>query len=140
MNMTTEKIKENRVGKIIKKVLEKTMQRFENPDEVRKFLNGKLELIKINGISIGKSTLEPGWKWSISEPLLNTLSLKESLFQYHLSGILKIAMKDGTQFEFKEGDISRLPAGQHAWVAGDEPVVTVDFQAIMKYAKQNRNL
>jgi len=31
------------------------------PDELRTFDQGKLELIKLGGITFGRATLQPGW-------------------------------------------------------------------------------
>ena len=44
---------------------------FNKPDEERTFPNGKMESIKVNGVRVVRSTLKPGWKWSISnQPML----------------------------------------------------------------------
>ena len=40
------------------------LKRFEKPDETRVFEKGKFELIEIGGLTIGRATYEPGWKWS----------------------------------------------------------------------------
>jgi len=112
------------------------MKSFNKPDEVRTFPKGKLELIKIGGAVIGRATFEPGWKWSTSvQPLVNTKSCEAPHFQYHISGTIKILMGDGKQFECKAGDVSLLPEGHDAWVVGNEPVVIVDFQGMIDYAK-----
>jgi len=109
---------------------------FNKPDEVRTFPNGKLELVKIGGATIGRATFEPGWKWSTSvQPLAKTKSCEAPHFQYHLSGIIKIVMDDGTQLECRAGDVSLLPMGHDAWVVGNESVVVVDFQGMLDYAK-----
>ncbi|HVO64979.1 MAG TPA: cupin domain-containing protein [Syntrophales bacterium] len=109
---------------------------FSKPDEVRTFPKGKLELIKIGGAVIGRATFEPGWKWSTSvQPLVKTKSCEAPHFQYHISGTIKILMDDGKQFECKAGDVSLLPEGHDAWVVGNEPVVVVDFQGMVDYAK-----
>ena len=109
---------------------------FNKPDEVRTFPKGKLELITIGGATIGRATFEPGWKWSTSvQPLVKTKSCEAPHFQYHLSGIIKIVMDDGAQFECKAGDVSLLPIGHDAWVVGNESVVVVDFQGMVDYAK-----
>jgi hypothetical protein len=109
---------------------------FNKPDAVRTFPKGKLELITIGGATIGRATFEPGWKWSSSvQPLVKTKSCEAPHFQYHVSGTLKIVADDGTQFECKAGDVSLLPVGHDAWVVGDEPVVVVDFQGMIDYAK-----
>ncbi len=112
------------------------MKSFSKPDEVRTFPKGKLELIKIGGAVVGRATFEPGWRWSTSvQPLVNTKSCEAPHFQYHISGTIKILMDDGKQFECKAGDVSLLPEGHDAWVVGNEPVVVVDFQGMIDYAK-----
>ena len=39
---------------------------FDIPDEVRKFANGRLELLNIGGAIVGRAVLEPGWRWTTS--------------------------------------------------------------------------
>ena len=56
-------------------------------------------------------------------------------FQYHLSGVMRVRMDDGQVFDCKAGDVSLLPSGHDAWVVGDEPVVVIDFQGMIDYAK-----
>jgi quercetin dioxygenase-like cupin family protein len=115
------------------------MKSFNSPDEVRKFPKGKVELVKIGGATIGRATFEPGWKWSTSiQPLVHTKSCEAPHFQYHVSGKIKIKMDDGKEFECKAGDISLLPEGHDAWVVGNEPVVVVDFQGMVDYAKAKK--
>jgi hypothetical protein len=109
---------------------------FDRPDEVRAFPKGKVELVKIGGVTIGRATLEPGWRWSTSvKSLAGTKSCEAPHFQYHVSGVLKIRMDNGTEFECRAGDVSLLPMGHDAWVIGEEPVVLVDFQGMEDYAK-----
>ena len=44
--------------------LEVIQRRFESPDEIREFEKGRFELIHIGGMTIGRATYQPGWKWS----------------------------------------------------------------------------
>jgi hypothetical protein len=107
------------------------------PDEVRNFDKGKLELVQIGGGMVGRATLQPGWRWSESvKPIVQTKSCEAPHFQYHVSGTLRVRMDDGTTVDCKPGDVSRLGAGHDAWVIGDEPVVVVDFQGMVDYAKE----
>jgi hypothetical protein len=110
---------------------------FNKPEEVRNFPKGKVELVKVGGAMIGRAVFEPGWKWSTSvQPLVKTKSCEAPHYQYHVSGTLKVVMDDGSEFECKAGDVSLFPTGHDAWVVGNEPVVVVDFQGMVEYAKE----
>jgi hypothetical protein len=111
---------------------------FSKPDEVRKFEKGRVELVKIGGSMVGKGIFEPGWKWSTHvKPLAKTKSCEAPHFQYHVSGTLHIVMDDGTEKDIKAGEVSSLPTGHDAWVVGNEPVIVIDFQGMVDYAKQS---
>ena len=45
-------------------------------------------------------------------------------------------MDDGTEREVKAGEVSWVPSGHDAWVVGNEPVVVIDFQGMVDYAKE----
>jgi hypothetical protein len=111
------------------------LKNFNAPDDVREFPKGRLELIKIGGATIGRAVFDPGWRWSTSvQPIAKTKSCEAPHFQYHVSGILRIKMDDGTEFDCKPGDVSLLPSGHDAWTVGNEPAVVVDFQGMVDYA------
>ncbi len=112
------------------------LRSFGEPDEVREFPKGRLELIKIGGVTVGRAIFEPGWRWASSvQSITKTKNCEAPHFQYHISGVLKVRMDDGTEFECRPGDVSLLPSGHDAWVVGDQPVVVVDFQGMIDYAK-----
>lgn len=121
----------------IAEVVEKSVAKnFEHADEVREFPHGRLELVRIGGVMVGRATLEPGWRWSESvQPVVGTDSCEAAHFQYHVSGVLRIRMDDGTEFDCHPGDVALLAPGHDAWVVGDEPVVVVDFQGMSTYAQ-----
>ena len=107
------------------------------PEEVRTFDKGKLEMVKVNGAMIGRAVFQPGWKWSESvKPIAKTKSCEAPHFQYHVSGTLRLRMDDGTERDLKAGGVSYLPSGHDAWVVGNEPVVVVDFQGMVDYARE----
>ena len=109
---------------------------FGLPDEVREFPPGRLELLDVGGAIVGRAVLEPGWRWSTSvQPIAGTKSCEAPHFQYHVSGVLRIKMDDGSEFDCKPGELSRIPPGHDAWVVGDESVVIVDFQGMVNWAK-----
>lgn len=113
------------------------LRSFGEPDEVREFPMGRLELVKIGGATVGRAIFEPGWRWATSvQPLAQTKSCEAPHFQYHVAGVLKVVMDDGTELECRPGDVSLLPSGHDAWTVGDEPAVVVDFQGMLDYAMQ----
>jgi hypothetical protein len=85
---------------------------------------------------VGRAIFERDWRWASSvQPLTKTRSCEAPHFQYHISGVLKIQIDDGTELECRPGDVSLLPSGHEAWVVGDQPVVVVDFQGMVDYAR-----
>jgi hypothetical protein len=111
---------------------------FTRPDEVREFPNGKVEILDVGGVQIGRMVFQPGWRWSNDvRPLAKTSSCQAPHFQYHVAGRLGIRMDDGTELIVGPGDITSLPKGHDAWVIGNEPVVVVDWFGASNYAKKS---
>jgi len=116
------------------------LKSFRTPDEVREFPNGRLELTNIGGATIGRAIFEPGWRWATSvQPIAKTSSCEAPHLQYHVAGVLRIRMDDGTEFDCRAGDVSLLPSGHDAWVIGDETVIVVDFQGMVDYAAGHKH-
>ncbi|MGA3284166.1 MAG: cupin domain-containing protein [Verrucomicrobiota bacterium] len=106
------------------------------PDETRTFDKGKLELVTLGGVTFGRATLQPGWKWSTCiKPLVKTNSCEAPHLQYHVSGRIRVLMDDGSEDEFGPGEVSLLPPGHDAWVVGNEPVVVIDITGMGEYAR-----
>ena len=108
---------------------------FQAPDETREFPRGRAEILNVGGGQIGRLVLQPGWRWPDDvKPIVGTASGEAPHFQYHLIGRLAIRMDDGAEFTAGPGDITALPSGHDAWVAGNEPVVTIDWSGAGTYA------
>ena len=118
---------------------EVVLKRFEAPDEVRTFEKGKFELVRIGGMTIGRATYEPGWKWS--EHVVKAMG-KASCEVEHvgmvISGCATAAMDDGLIKEMKAGDVFYIAPGHDSWVVGDEPYVSLHFLGASDYARQKR--
>lgn len=117
-------------------MLEVILKRFEAPDETRVFEKGKLEIVLIGGMTIGRATYEPGWKWSEHvSPLSGTPLCEVEHVGMVLSGRAMAAMKDGGQVELTEGSLFYVPPAPHdSWVIGDEPYVSLHFMGAEQYA------
>ncbi len=110
---------------------------YSKPDETRKFDKGQIDILTVNGVTFGRATFQPGWKWSTSvKPLAKTDSCEIPHTQYVISGQMRVVMDDGTEIDFKAGDVGFLPPGHDAWVVGNEPFVAIDVTGMKDYAKR----
>jgi quercetin dioxygenase-like cupin family protein len=108
----------------------------DSPDETRTFDKGKIELGKVGNVTVGRVTLEPGWKWSeCVKPLVGTESCEAPHTGYVISGRIHILMDDGSEADIGPGDAHWVAPGHDAWVVGDEPYVALDFTGMTNYAK-----
>jgi mannose-6-phosphate isomerase-like protein (cupin superfamily) len=115
--------------------LDVVLKRVEQPDEIREFELGKFELVRIGGMTIGRATYQPGWKWSVhvGAPLGQASCHVEHVGTV-LSGCATAAMDDGRVIEMRSGDIFYIPPGHDSWVVGDEPYVSLHFLGADNYA------
>jgi mannose-6-phosphate isomerase-like protein (cupin superfamily) len=114
------------------------MQRknLSQPDEVRTFDKGKVELTTLGGVTFGRATMQPGWKWSTCvKPIVKTNSCEAAHLQYVISGRMAVVMDDGSQMDFGAGDMALIPPGHDAWVLGSEPLVAIDITGMGEYAR-----
>ena len=118
-------------------MLEVVVKRFESPDETRTFENGKFEIVKIGGVTIGRATYEPGWKWSRDvSPLAGTALCEVEHVGLVLSGRAMAALIDGSLIELTPGNLFYIPPVAHdSWVIGDEPYVSLHFLGADHYTK-----
>ena len=118
-------------------MLDVVLKRFDNPDEVRLFEKGKFEIITIAGMTIGRATYAPGWKWSEHVgPLAGTEFCEVEHMGLVLSGEATAAMRDGKIYQLVPGTIFHIPAEPHdSWVVGDEPYVSLHFLGADSYTK-----
>jgi quercetin dioxygenase-like cupin family protein len=112
-----------------------SLERFESPDEVREFDKGRFELIRIGGMTIGRATYEPGWKWSEHVgPTAGTESCQVEHVGLVISGQAAVRMDDGTERVMRPGDLFHVPPGHDSWVVGDEQYVSLHFLGAGDYA------
>ena len=113
------------------------LKRFDQPDEVRRFEKGKFELVNIGGMTLGRATYEPGWKWSEH---VGKVSGEKSCKVEHvgivIAGRATAAMDDGRVIEMKAGDIFYIAPGHDSWVVGDEPYVSLHLLGAQTYAQK----
>ena len=111
------------------------LKRFERPDEARTFEKGQFDIIRLGGMTIGRATYEPGWRWSLH---VGAALGQESCDVEHVgmvvSGRATAAMNDGNVVEMQPGELFYIPPGHDSWVVGDEPYVSLHFSGADEYA------
>jgi len=113
---------------------------FSTPDEVLSFEKGHFELIRIGGMTLGRATYEPGWKWSehVGPELGQTRCTVEHVGMV-LSGAATAAFDDGHVVELRAGDLFYIPPiPRDSWVVGDVPYVSLHFLGAEHYARSDR--
>ena len=111
------------------------LKRFEQPDEVREFPLGIFELVTLGGMTIGRATYQPGWRWSVHVgDQLGQASCHIEHVGMVVSGSATAAMDDGEVIEMRAGDVFYIPPGHDSWVVGDEPYVSLHFLGAESYA------
>lgn len=113
------------------------LKRFEEPDEVRELVKGRFELVHLGGITIGRATYEPGWRWSEHVgPGLGQTRCSVEHVGLVLSGTATAAFADGRVVELRAGELFYIPPEPHdSWVVGEEPYVSLHFLGADHYAR-----
>ena len=112
------------------------LKRFDNPDEVRTFEKGRFEVVHIGGMTLGRATYEPGWKWS--EHVGRVLGQNRCQVEHVgmvLNGRATASMNDGRVIELSAGDIFYIAPGHDSWVVGDEPYVSLHLMGAGSYTQ-----
>jgi hypothetical protein len=113
------------------------LRRFDTPDEVREMTLGRFEVVRLGGISIGRATYQPGWKWSVHVgPAVGAERCTVEHVGFVLAGTATAAFDDGTIVELRAGSLFHITARPHdSWVVGEEPYVSLHFLGAERYAK-----
>lgn len=117
-------------------MLDVIIKRFEKPDEVREMTKGRFELVRIGGLTIGRATYQPGWRWSEHVgPGVGASRCNVEHVGLVLSGVATVAFEDRV-IELQSGTLFYVPPEPHdSWVVGQEPYVSLHFLGADQYAR-----
>lgn len=113
------------------------LRRFEEPDEARDLTLGRFEIVRIGGMTIGRATYQPGWRWSehVGRPLGKDRCEVEHLGLV-LAGEATAEFADGRLVALRAGDLFYVPPEPHdSRVVGTAPYVSLHFMGAEKYAR-----
>jgi len=113
------------------------LKRFDAPDETRLMEKGRFDVVHIGGVTIGRATYEPGWKWSEHVgPRLGATRCQVEHVGMVLSGVSTAAFDDGRVVELRAGALFYIPPVPHdSWVVGEEVYVSLHFLGAERYAR-----
>ena len=114
------------------------LKRFEEADEIREFTKGRLEIILIGGLTLGRASYEPGWRWSVHVgPLVGAQRCTVEHVGMVLAGTATAALDDGRVIELRAGEVFYVPPVPHdSWVVGDQPYISLHFLGADAYARK----
>ena len=112
------------------------LKRFEAPDETRLMTKGRFDIVRLGGMTIGRATYEPGWRWSLHVgPGVGAARCSVEHVGLVLSGTATAAFDDGRVIELRAGELFYIaPIPHDSWVVGDEPYVSLHFLGADAYA------
>ena len=108
---------------------------FSQADQARTFPNGKIDVVQLGEVAVGRFLLQPGWRWSKDvAPIAGTRSCQHRHLGYTISGSLHVRMDDGSELVIRAGDAYEIPPGHDGWVEGDEAWDSVEFTSARTFA------
>ena len=109
----------------------------DNPDEVRLPDKTRVEIVRLEGFTMGRFTFQPGWRWSqCVKPVVGTESCQVPHVGFAVAGRITVRMNDGAQTTIAPGMSYTIPPGHDAWVEGDQPFVGIEVMSAEEYAKR----
>jgi class 3 adenylate cyclase len=103
---------------------------FETPDDRRRLPRAQYETLGIDEAVVAHATFEPGWRWSTDlAPLIGGTSCPIHHLGYAVSGVCHVVMDDGQEADIGPGGVYEIPPGHDAWVVGEDPWVTIEWQS-----------
>ena len=102
---------------------------FDSPDETRTPEKTRVDVVRMDGTTAARMTMQPGWKWSeCVKPVAGTERCQARHVGVVQSGKLHVIHDDGSEAEIGPGDAYVIEPGHDAWVVGDETFVGFEFE------------
>jgi quercetin dioxygenase-like cupin family protein len=111
-------------------------QSHDSPDETRTPDKTRVEVNRMEGFTIARITLQPGWRWSeCIKPVAGTERCQLSHVGYMVAGRLTVQVSDGSQRTIAAGESYTIPPGHDAWVEGNEECVGIEVLSANEFAR-----
>lgn len=97
-------------------------KRFHDAVDVRRFPHGRVDVVELDDVVVGRMTYEAGWRWSTDiKPIAGTEWCTYHHLGVSLSGRVRVETPDGTELEIGPGDVFEIPPGHDTWVVVTSP-------------------
>jgi hypothetical protein len=104
---------------------------FDAPDSKRTFEHGEIQSVDLGGVTFSRAVFGPGWRWSTDvAPLAGTERCQAMHLAVVVQGRLAVETGEDETRELRPGDAHVVGPDHDAWVVGDEPCVTLDFEPV----------
>ncbi|MEP7378882.1 MAG: cupin domain-containing protein [Chloroflexota bacterium] len=114
------------------------LRRFDEPDKTTLFHLGRVDLVQLGNLTLGRACYEPGWRWSTH---VGTATGERWCQTAHvgivLSGRNRVEMQDGRAVEMGPGDIFDIGPGHDSLVIGDEPYESLHLVGAEHYVRSS---
>ena len=111
-------------------------RRLGEPNEVREFPFGKVEIYEIGDAVVGRQIFQPGWRWSESVgPIAGTALCQYHHMGYSMGGRVRIELEDGSSYEIQAGEAYEIPPGHDAVVLDDAPWIALDWAGMRTFGR-----
>jgi hypothetical protein len=117
-------------------VTEFEVKSLDSPDEVRSPDKTRIEVVRLEGYTLGRFNFQPGWRWSeCVKPVVKTDLCQASHVGYAGSERITVRLNDESEKTISAGQSYTIPPGHDAWVEGSEPFVGIDVMSAEQYTK-----
>lgn len=121
-------------GNEIPRVVTETRE-ISSATDVRSFPKGRMDVVRVGGMAIGRGTFEPGWRWSESlAPIVGTDLCPLTHVGLMLAGSMEVQMAAGERLTINSGEVFALQPGHDAWTLGDETCKVIEILAADDFA------
>jgi class 3 adenylate cyclase len=107
---------------------------FDTPDSVQELNGLRQEVVHLGDVTMARTFHPVGWRWSTHvKPVVGTPSCQARHVGFVLSGLLGVLLDDGRSWEVAPGEVFDFPPGHDGYVAGNEPVVAIEWVGVSNW-------
>lgn len=100
----------------------------DQPTEVLRFEKLTQENVELGELTVGRTTLLPGWRWSLHvQPRVGGTWCKARHVGVVLSGRFGVVFSDGSKMEFGPNDAFDIPPEHDGYTIGEDPCVQIEW-------------